>query len=82
MAKKCCVAGFVASAANSQDEDAFSNLAFIVDGTAWTWNGVTWENRAPTSNPASWLLEVLTSDIHPQSKIGLSEIDLDSFGEL
>ena len=82
VAKKCCIVGLNAGARNSIDEDAFRNLAFIVEGMARTWNGTTWGNRATTRNPASWLLEVLTSDVHPQSKIGLSEIDLDSFGEL
>ncbi|MFA5706712.1 MAG: hypothetical protein WDA41_10195 [Candidatus Neomarinimicrobiota bacterium] len=82
VAKKCCIVGLTAGARYSEDEDAFRNLAFIVEGMARTWNGTTWGNRAPTRNPASWLFEILTSDVHPQSKIGLSEIDLDSFGEL
>ena len=38
--------------------------------------------RESTSNPASWLLEILTSSKHTPSQIDVSEIDLDSFGEL
>lgn len=82
VAKKCCIVGLHAGARNSEDEDAFRNLAFIVEGMAWTWNGSTWGNRAPTRNPASWLFEILTSDVHKQSEIEYSEIDYDSFGEL
>ena len=43
-------------------------------------NGVP--SKVPTRNPASWLLEVLTSPTHTASQCSDSEIDLDSFGEL
>ena len=39
-------------------------------------------NESTTSNPASWLLKVLTSPTHLASQCDDTEIDLDSFGEL
>ena len=41
-----------------------------------------WNAKVPTSNPSSWLVEVLTSDTHPLSAIDISELDLESFAEL
>lgn len=38
--------------------------------------------RESTSNPASWLLEILTSSKHTPSQVDISEIDLDSFADL
>ena len=52
-------------------------------GYARTWDGTEWsDTKEPTRNPASWLLEVLTSPVHAPSQFELSELDLDSFGAL
>src|SRR5678815_1935823 len=51
VAKKCCIVGLESGARNSEEEDAFRNLAFIAEGMARTWNGTTWGDRAPTRNP-------------------------------
>lgn len=45
--------------------------------------GYEWsEEKYPTRNPASWALEILTSDIHSHSRYSDSEIDLESLAEL
>lgn len=52
-------------------------------GYARTWDGTEWsDTKEPTRNPASWLLEVLTSPVHAPSQFELSELVLDSFGVL
>lgn len=83
VSEKCTIASLDITTGTTAAEEAFSSFHLIVDGVAKTWNGTAWSStKTPTRNPASWLLEVLTTDIHTQSKIEESEIDLDSFGEL
>jgi len=83
VADKSCLVGYTAMARNSSEEEAFQNFALIVEGVASTWDGTEWSaTKAPTSNPAAWLIEILTSSVHPQSQIAIEDIDLDSFGEL
>lgn len=53
-------------------------VARIWDSELQEWS----EDKYQTRNPASWLLEILTSDIHEHSKYSDNEIDLLSFGAL
>lgn len=67
----------------ASNEEKLSKINCISSGVARTWNGSAWSaGRVPTSNPAAWLLEVLTSHTHNASQADDSEIDLDSFGDL
>ena len=69
--------------ASSENEGKLGKINVITSGAARTWNGAAWSSsKSATSNPASWLLEVLTSSIHPASQYADSEIDLTSFGAL
>lgn len=69
--------------ATLSNEDKLDRINVRTYGCARTWNGSEWTTlKTPTSNPAAWLLEVLTSDTHLASKIADTRIDLDSFGEL
>lgn len=66
------------------NEDKLKSIQIVTSGVARTWNKSTktWsEAKTPTSNPASWLLEVLTSDCHNPSRIDDEEIDLNSLGQ-
>ena len=50
-------------------------------GKARIWNNDAWTvNRYPTRNPASWVLEVMTTDVHPHSRYNDDEIDLEALG--
>lgn len=63
--------------------DKFSKVNIVASGVARTWNGSAWSTtRTATSNPAAWLLEVLTTTVHSPSKCLDAELDLDAFGEL
>ena len=71
--------------------DSLGKISIITSGIAPIWDSDAQEWKTDgdgnlvkeiTSNPASWLLEVLTSDTHPASKVALDEIDLDAFGAL
>lgn len=53
-------------------------LARVWDKDTQTWS----QEKQPTRNPAAWLLEIATSDIHKHSQYLDSELDLDSFGAL
>ena len=67
----------------TSNEDKLSKINCVSAGVARTWSGTAWSvAKTPTSNPAAWLLEVLTSPTHLASQCDDSEIDLDSFGEL
>lgn len=69
--------------ANSSTENILNEVHAIATAKAKTFNGETWsEEKSATTNPASQLLEVLTSDIHKPSKHDEEEIDLNSFGKL
>lgn len=67
------------------NEDKLTKINFVSTGIARVYNSNTQEwtqNKVPTSNPAAWLIEVMTSDTHPASKTDDEEIDFDSFAEL
>ena len=50
-------------------------------GKARIWNNNAWTiNKYPTRNPASWVLEIMTSDVHPHSRYNDDEIDLEALG--
>lgn len=67
--------------ATKANEDKLDFIQVITSGLAKTWNGEAWsETKSVTSNPASWLLEVLTSAAHSASAMDESEIDLAAFG--
>lgn len=72
------------------NEDKIKAINVVTNGLApiptknsvgiWEWNLA---NKVITSNPASWLIEILTSDTHKASKVSLTdEIDTDTFGDL
>lgn len=63
------------------NESKLKKVNVITSGIARIWNGTEWsETKSATRNPAAWVLEMLTSDVHPASKFSDSEIDLDLFG--
>lgn len=69
--------------ATEANQDKLNSIQVITTGCARTWNGADWsETKEPTSNPASWLLEILTSDKHVPSRLSDEEVDLEAFGEL
>ncbi len=75
--------------ATSTNEEKIGKINVITNGLApvptlndgsWSWN---LSDKQITSNPASWLIEILTSDTHAASKIDFeNEIDSESFGDL
>ena len=69
--------------ANDTTQNLIDELHAMSEGYAYTWNGSAWSaTKSPTRNPASWLVEVLTSDIHLPSKYNSNELYLPSFGTL
>lgn len=69
--------------ATQANEDKLKSIQIITSGCARIWDSElkSWsEKKHPTSSPASWLLEILTSEAHTPSKINDEEIDLNSFG--
>lgn len=71
--------------ASSENETKLGKINIITSGVARTWNAntQTWSStKTATSNPAAWILEVLTSATHPASQYSDSEIDLESLGAL
>lgn len=69
--------------ADSSTQNLLDELHCVTEAEARTWNGSAWSNtKSATRNPASWLLEVLTSDVHKPSQMQDSELDLASFGAL
>lgn len=69
--------------ANDSTNGELNEINVIAQGVARTWNGTEWsEEKSVTRNPASWILEILTSSVHPHSRYEDSEIDLDSLGRL
>jgi len=68
---------------SSANEDKLKSIQIVTSGLARTWNGQEWSaQKSTTSNPASWLLEVLTSSAHTPSQLDDEEIDLQAFGDL
>ena len=69
--------------ATDDTNSILDELHCITEGQARTWDGTEWSvTKEPTRNPAAWLLEVLTSDVHEPSKISETQINLASFGAL
>lgn len=69
--------------ANTSTEDRLNEIHTISTGIAKTWNGEFWSiEKTATRNPASWLLEIMTSDKHKHSQFLESELYLNSFGAL
>lgn len=67
------------------NEDKLKKINFISTGIARIYDSENEEwtaEKVPTSNPAAWLIEVMTSDTHPASQTDDDEIDFESFAEL
>ena len=70
--------------ATATNKDKAGKIQIVTCGMARVWDKTSreWsEEKKATRNPASWLLEVLTSKTHPASKLSDDEIDLESFGD-
>lgn len=68
---------------NDSTKDTLDEINCMAYGTARIWDGKKWSSgRYPTRNPAAWVLEILTTEIHPHSRYSDSEIDLESLGAL
>ena len=64
------------------NEDKFKKINIVTHGLARIWNGTKWSTeKQETRNPASWVLEIETSNSHPASRYNDDELDLESFGE-
>lgn len=69
--------------ASDENAEKLGKINIITSGVARTWNGSSWTTaKTATSNPAAWILEVLTSSTHPASQFTDDEIDLASLGAL
>lgn len=82
--EKCSFIG-VQMVANESTQDVLDEVNVISSGVAKVWNTETlrWSSdKVPTRNPASWILELLTSDKHAHSQYAEDEIDMASLGEL
>ena len=68
--------------ASKVNEDKLKKINIITQGVARTWNGKQWSSeKRETRNPASWALEIETSNSHPASRYSDDELDLESFSE-
>ncbi len=69
--------------ADESTQPIVDELHCYTQGKARVWNGSAWsDTKETTRNPAAWILEVLTSDVHAPSKIQDSQLLLSSFGSL
>ena len=67
--------------ANESTQDTLDEININAYGKARIWNNGAWtSDKYPTRNPASWILEVMTADIHPHSQYSDDEIDLEALG--
>lgn len=79
---KCTMVG-VRLIANEATSSILDEINVTSTGVARTWSNSHWStNKYPTRNPAAWLLELLTTQLHPHSAYSDSEIDLEAFGAL
>lgn len=66
---------------NESTKDNLDQININAYGKARIWNNDAWTVRKyPTRNPASWVLEVMTTDVHPHSQYIDEEIDLEALG--
>lgn len=66
---------------NESTKDNLDQININAYGKARIWNNDAWTvNKYPTRNPASWVLEVMTTDVHPHSQYIDEEIDLEALG--
>lgn len=82
--EKCSFIG-VQMVANESTQDVLDEINVMSSGLAKVWNAEDEEwstDKTETRNPASWILELLTSDKHSHSQYAEDEIDLASLGEL
>lgn len=71
--------------ANDNTSGSLDEIHVISEGFGKTWDNdaQTWsDEKTATNNPASEILEILTSDVHTHSKLSENEIDLLKLGEL
>lgn len=69
--------------ANDSTQGVLEELHAITEAYARTWDGTSWSaQKITTRNPASWLVEILTSDFHIPSRFNTSELEMNSFGAL
>lgn len=66
---------------NESTKNNLDQININAYGKARIWNNDAWTiNKYPTRNPASWVLEIMTSDVHPHSRYNDDEIDLEALG--
>lgn len=66
---------------NESTKDNLDQININAYGKARIWNDDAWTvDKYPTRNPASWVLEIMTTDIHPHSQYIDEEIDLEALG--
>lgn len=66
---------------NESTKDNLDQININAYGKARIWNNDAWTvNKYPTRNPASLVLEIMTSDVHPHSRYNDDEIDLEALG--
>ena len=66
---------------NDSTKDNLDQINCNVYGKARIWHDNAWTvNKYPTRNPAAWVLELMTTDVHPHSQYIDDEIDLDALG--
>ena len=79
---KCTLLG-LKMIANESTNSILDEINVTASGVARVYRNSQWSTtKQPTRNPASWLLELLTTPLHPHSAYSDDEIDLDAFGEL
>lgn len=79
---KCTMVG-LRIIANESTSSILDEINVTASGVARVWNNSRWSStKQPTRNPAAWLLELLTTQLHPHSAFTDEEIDLDAFGAL
>ena len=67
--------------ANESTQDTLDEININAYGKARIWNNGAWtSDKYPTRNPGAWVLEVMTTDIHPHSQYSDDEIDLEALG--
>ena len=66
---------------NDSTKDNLDQINCNVYGKARIWHDNAWTvNKYPTRNPAAWVLELMTTDVHPHSQYIDDEIDMDALG--